>query len=86
MQPFDLEIGDDFYAVFPEGGETFTIFKNGNEYAQIQKDEGTLWLKLDKETGTPNFEPDDEINRLGQLIEAYKDMPDDDEQIEHVND
>lgn len=82
MQPFDLEIGKDFYAVFPEGNETYTIFKNGKEYLQIQKDEGTQWLAFDQETGTPNFEPNEEVNQLGALIEAYKEEPEDDEEEE----
>lgn len=37
MQPFDLEIGDDFYAVFPEGGETFTILKTGMNMHRYKK-------------------------------------------------
>lgn len=86
MQPFDLEIGSAFYAVFPEGNETYTIFKNGKEYLQIQKDEGDQWLFFDSETGTPNFEASDEVNQLGKLIATYKELPEDDEDEENTED
>ena len=29
MQPFDLELNNSNYAVFPEGNETYTIYKDG---------------------------------------------------------
>lgn len=55
MQPFDLELNNSNYAVFPEGNEIYTIYKDGKEYVQIQKDEGEQWIKFDAETGTPSF-------------------------------
>ncbi len=79
MQPFDLELNNINYAVFPEGNETYTIYKNGKEYLQIQKDDGEQWIKFDQETGTPVFESDEEVNALGKLIEVYKEAPDEDE-------
>lgn len=82
MQPFDIEIGDASYAVFPEGNNTYTIFKNGKEYAQIQKDTESIWLKLDEKTETPLFEENAEINEIGKQIEAYKELPEEDEDEE----
>lgn len=38
IEPFDIEIGELTYAVFPEEDEIYTIFKDGIEYVKIQKD------------------------------------------------
>jgi len=82
--PFDLEIGLIHYAIFPEGNDTYVVFKEGKEYLQIQKDTASQWIKFDKETGTPQFELDNEVNQLGQLIENYQEEPEveDDEEID----
>lgn len=82
QQPFDIQIGDTHYAVFPEGEEIYAIYKNGKEYLQIQKDSEMQWLKLDPETGTPMFEPDDEVNQIGREISEYKEEEEDDEELE----
>ena len=82
QQPFDLVIGNIDYAVFPEGNDTYVIFKNGKEYASIQKDTELQWLRLDPETALPVFEKDDEINRIGQAIVAYVPDEDDDEDLD----
>lgn len=79
QQPFDLEINDINYAIFPEGNDTYVVFKDGKEYVQIQKDTAQQWIKFDKETALPLFEPDEEVNQLGALIEAYKEEPEFDE-------
>ena len=75
QQPFDLEIGTLHYAIFPEGNDTYVVFKEGKEYLQIQKDAASQWIKFDKETALPQFELDNEVNQLGQLIESYKEEP-----------
>jgi len=75
QQPFDLEIGAINYAVFPEGNDTYVIFKEGKEYVQIQKDDAEQWIKFDKETALPLFEYDEEINQIGTLITAYQENP-----------
>lgn len=86
QQPFDLNIGQIHYAVFPEGEDIFTIFKDGKEYMQIQKDAETAWLKLDSETAIPLFEPDEEVNLIGKGIldhveeEEEEEESDDDEE------
>jgi hypothetical protein len=87
QQPFDLNIGQIQYAVFPEGEDIFTIFKDGKEYMQIQKDAETAWLKLDSETAIPLFEPDEEVNLIGKGIldhveeeEEEEENDDDDEE------
>ncbi|RYE31376.1 MAG: hypothetical protein EOP48_31505 [Sphingobacteriales bacterium] len=82
MQPFDLELNNINYAVFPEGEETYTIYKDGKEYVQIQKDDGEQWIKFDGETGTPVFEADEEVNALGKLIEAYKEEPEEEDEFD----
>ena len=71
QQPFDIVIGNTDYAVFPEGNDTYVIFKNGKEYVSIQKDTDLQWLKLDPETALPVFETDAEINSIGQAILSY---------------
>ena len=71
-EPFDIEIGDITYSVFPEENDTFTIFKEGIEYAHIQKDTEEQWLKLDPETDMPLFGADPEINLIGKEIIAFR--------------
>ncbi len=78
QQPFDIQIGDIDYAIFPEGNDTYVIYKNGKEYAHIQKDTDLQWLRLDPETAIPVFETDEEINSIGREIMAY--VPEDDEE------
>ena len=72
QEPFDIQIGNISYAVFPEGDDTYVIFKEGKEYVHIQKDTELQWLKLDEETGLPLFEADDEINSIGREILAFQ--------------
>lgn len=71
-EPFDIEIFNRSYAVFPEEDDTYTIFKEGIEYLHIQKDTETTWLKLDPETGTPLFGLDEEVNLIGKAINDYQ--------------
>ena len=85
MEPFDIEVGTVNYAVFPEGNDTYTIFKNGTEYIQIQKDTSTIWLKLDYKTDMPIFEENEEVNLIGQQIEAYKQIPQNEEEEEDLD-
>lgn len=82
QQPFDLTIANIDYAVFPEGNDTYVIFKEGKEYVHIQKDTDTQWIKLDPETATPVFETSEEINRIGAAILAYVPEEEDDEDYE----
>jgi len=79
QEPFDIQIGQTDYAVFPEGNDIYVIYKDGKEYAHIQKDTDLQWLKLDPETATPLFEPNEEINAIGQAILAYVPEPEEDE-------
>lgn len=71
QEPFDIQIGNIDYAVFPEGNDIYVIYKDGKEYVSIQKDSEAQWLKLDSETAIPLFETDDEVNAIGREIEAY---------------
>ena len=80
--PFDIEIGAINYAIFPEGNDTYVVFKEGKEYAQIQKDNAEQWLKLDSVTGIPKFDFDEEINQIGKLITEYHENPPVDEDDE----
>ncbi|NQX55642.1 hypothetical protein [Pedobacter panaciterrae] len=82
QQPFDISIGDVDYAVFPEGNDTYVIFKDGKEYVHIQKDTDLQWLKLDPETAIPVFEIDEEINNIGREIMAYVPEEEDEEDLE----
>lgn len=69
QEPFDIEIENIVYSVFPDGEDTYTIFKEGKEYIQIIKDTDTNWLKADPETGIPLFGMDEEINLIGAEIQ-----------------
>ena len=66
--PFDIEIGDVVYSVFPEEEDSYLIFKEGLEYVKIIKDTESTWLKLDPETEIPLFGMDEEVLLLGQKI------------------
>jgi hypothetical protein len=72
QEPFDLEIGDITYSVFPEEEDMYTIFKDGVEYIKIQKDSESHWLKLDEDTDLPLFNEDEEVNLIGRAINAYQ--------------
>lgn len=67
-EPFDIELFGITYSIFPEEKDTYTIFKEGIEYIQIQKDSERLWLKLDPQTGIPLFGLDEEVNNIGRAI------------------
>ena len=79
-EPFDIEIGNDVYAVFPEENDIYTIFKDGIEYLKIQKDTENEWIRLDLVTDSPIFEGNEEANKLGILINEY--VPEDEEDEE----
>ncbi|WP_442589668.1 hypothetical protein ACSBL2_00250 [Pedobacter sp. AW31-3R] len=83
QDPFDITIGDIDYAIFPEGNDTYVVFKDGKEYVQIQKDTESQWLKLDPETALPLFEEDEEINAIGREIVAYVPEEEEDELSEN---
>ena len=76
-EPFDITIGTTDYAIFPEGNDTYVVFKDGKEYVEIQKDTDSQWLKLDAETALPLFEENEEINAIGREIMAY--VPEDED-------
>lgn len=86
QEPFDIQIGEIDYAVFPEGNDTYVIFKNGKEYVHIQKDTESQWLKLDQETALPLFEADEEINAIGREIIAHVPEPEEEEDFEEDED
>ncbi|HTD98324.1 MAG TPA: hypothetical protein VK668_03525 [Mucilaginibacter sp.] len=71
-EPFDIEIGEITYSVFPEGEDIYAIFKDGVEHIKIQKDTEQHWLKLDPATEMPLFDNDVEANLIGREIDAYK--------------
>ncbi|TCC93717.1 hypothetical protein EZ428_02805 [Pedobacter frigiditerrae] len=85
LLPFDIEIGEINYAVFPEGNDTYVIFKDGKEYVQIQKDTAEQWLKFDKETALPLFDYDEEVNQIGKQIDAYNENPPEEEDEEDLD-
>ncbi|HLQ99477.1 MAG TPA: hypothetical protein VK102_03810 [Sphingobacterium sp.] len=68
QEPFDIELFDTVYSIFPEEKDTYTVFKEGKEYIQIIRDEGDHWLKANPETGLPLFGMDEEVNLLGKKI------------------
>ncbi|WP_374164626.1 hypothetical protein [Arcticibacter sp. MXS-1] len=71
QEPFDIEMGEITYSVFPEEEGTYTIFKEGKEYMKIQKDDEGQWLKLDDETELPLFNENEEVSVLGKAIQEY---------------
>lgn len=83
LEPFDITIGEIDYAIFPEGNDTYVVFRDGKEYVQIQKDTESQWLKLDPETALPLFDENEEINAIGREIMAYvPEVEEDDEEAE----
>lgn len=86
QEPFDIQIGAIDYAVFPEGNDTYVIFKDGKEYVHIQKDTEAQWLKLDSETALPLFEADEEVNAIGREIVAYVPEVEEDEEGDEQQD
>lgn len=68
QEPFDIEIGNIIYSVFPEEKDVYLIFKEGKEYVKIVKDTETSWLKLNPETELPMFGMDEEVNLIGKEI------------------
>ena len=78
-EPFYIQVANIDYAVFPEGNDIYVIYKDGKEFAHIQKDTDLQWLRLDPETATPLFEPNEEINAIGQAILAYVPEEEDEE-------
>lgn len=68
IEPFDIEIEDLTYSVFPEEEDIFAIFKEGVELMKIQKDNDTHWLKLDAESEIPLFVYDIEVELIGAQI------------------
>ena len=85
QQPFDITIGTTDYAIFPEGNDTYVVFKDGKEYVEIQKDTDSQWLKLDPETALPLFEENDEINAIGREILAYVPEEEDEDELEDTD-
>ena len=67
-EPFDLEIGDTVYSVFPEEKDVFIVFKEGEESVKFNRDTENGWLKLHPETELPLFGMDEEVNLIGQKI------------------
>lgn len=82
QDPFDLEVAGALYAAFPEGNDTYTIFKDGKEHLQIIKDTSAIWLKLDYKTELPIFEEDEEVIAIGKAIENY--VPEEQEEDEEI--
>ncbi len=72
QEPFDIELGDVVYSVFPEEEGVYTIFKDGAEHFKIQKDDEQHWLKLDPETELPLFNEEEEVNTIGRHINAQQ--------------
>ncbi len=72
IEPFDVEIFGCTYSVFQEEEDVYTIYKEGNEYLQIQKDTTSQWLKLDPASGIPLFGLDEEVNAIGQAIITHE--------------
>lgn len=70
-EPFDIEIFGITYSIFTDEKDTYTIFKEGQEYIQIIKDTETQWLKLDPTTGIPLFGLDEEVNLIGNAITKH---------------
>lgn len=90
QEPFDITIGSTSYAIFPEGNDTYVVFKEGKEFAEIQKDTESQWLRLDPDTALPLFDEDEEINAIGREIVAYvpeeEEEEDGEEDLEEEND
>ena len=67
-EPFDIELDNVVYSVFPEEKDVYVIFKEGQEYIKLLKDTETSWLMLNPETELPMFGMDEEVDRIGEKI------------------
>lgn len=79
QEPFDIQVGNIHYAIFPEGEDMYTVFKNGKEYVQVQKDTASIWLKLDYKTELPIFDEDPEVQAIGKAISEFTPEPEEEE-------
>ncbi|NQD69137.1 hypothetical protein HP439_00190 [Sphingobacterium shayense] len=67
-EPFDIEIDNVVYSVFPEEKDVYVVFKEGREYIKLLKDTENSWLMLNPETELPMFGMDEEVDRIGKKI------------------
>ena len=72
QEPFDIELNELIYSVFPEEDGIYTIFREGVEHVKIQKDNENHWLKLDPQTEIPLFDADEEVDQIGKEILNYQ--------------
>lgn len=69
QEPFDIEMGNVVYSIFPEEKDVYLVFKEGKEYIKIIKDTETTWLKLNPQTELPMFGMDEEVDLIGRKID-----------------
>lgn len=71
LEPFHFKLRNLIYEVVPEEDNTFTIFRNGDEYLQMLKNRNNKWMRIDYKTDLPILEENDEVEDIGKVIDKY---------------
>jgi len=69
LEPFYAKLNGIIYEIIPEEGQTYTIFKWGDEYMQILRNKNKKWMRIDYKTDLPILEVNDEVEDLGMAID-----------------
>ncbi len=70
-EPFSFKLRGLIYEVIPEDGNTYTIFRMGDEYLQMLKNKNNKWMRIDYKTDLPIVEENDEVEDIGGVIDRY---------------
>jgi hypothetical protein len=70
-ETFFIKLNKILYEVIPEEGNTYTIFKSGEEYMQVLRNKNKKWMRIDYKTDEPIVEINDEVEDVGNAIERW---------------
>jgi len=71
QESFHFKLRGAIYEVIPEEDNTFTIFKMGDEYLQILKNNNHKWMRIDYKTDLPVIEENHEVEDIGAVIDKH---------------
>ena len=71
QEPFSFKLRGLIYEVIQEEGNTYTIFRMGDEYLQMLKNKNNKWMRIDYKTDLPILEENDEVEDIGGVIDRY---------------
>jgi hypothetical protein len=70
-ESFYAKINGLIYEIILEEGQTYTVFKEGEEYIQILRNRNKKWMRIDYKTDLPIIEINDEVEDLGKAVEMW---------------